>query len=82
MVPAVHKKIDAKKKTETQNVKEAEFASKTEKAVATEHLSAFFGNIRDNKIFVAPNIPAKKLTNALASYAHNVKTEDDERTWS
>ena len=33
-------------------------------------------NIKDEKIFIAPNIPAKKINNALSSYASSISPED------
>ena len=36
----------------------------------------FFNGIKDNKIFISPNIPEKKLSNALTSYARNISSKD------
>jgi len=41
-------------------------------SIISQHRSG----LQDKRVFLAPNIPAKKLSRALATYAHGVKPDD------
>ena len=48
----------------------------SEKNDSPDDFMDLFSNIGDPHIFIAPNIPATKLHNALESYAHGINPED------
>ena len=65
----------AKKKSSRSKAAASKDTPKTSKKVKTAP-SDIFSGIRDDKIFPAPDIPSKKLGNALKSFAPSVSAND------